>query len=103
MNCPNDSRLLAYLRGEATAEEGQHIHDCAACQLVMEGLDNHPDAQVPDVRSAAALPPVVSSGPCSIPVTDIGTTPQRVGKYELREALGSGGMAIVFSAAEDES
>jgi hypothetical protein len=121
MSCPDRTRLSAYLRGEATPGEIDHIEDCPACQDAVANLpDEFEEGLQGDLRQAAreppfsdeevrqAVTPVAGVGPDlghgaspdDAPPTRI-SDPQPVclGGYELIRPLGEpSGIGIVWLA-----
>src|SRR5262245_44862940 len=102
MTCPNDSRLLAFDRGEATPEEDRHIHDCPACQQKLPGLRDELEAIAAEARAAAVLPPVEPDVPSTVdPIPPLVGAGIRLGRYLLHDEIGHGGMGDVYEATQD--
>ena len=100
MNCPDENRWLAFLRGGASSREldelDRHLDECGACQellalcgrtsLVRAGTD---DAVETAETAAAPDPAELRRG-------------DSVGRYVVIDRVGAGAMGVVFAAYDPE-
>lgn len=93
--CPDENRLSAWALGFCSAEESQelsaHVEDCDACRGVFAALARTNELPV--------VGPLVSGGLLSAPPALPASRGDVIaGKYEVGEAIGAGGMGVVFRA-----
>jgi hypothetical protein len=111
-NCPGRDELTRFAVGDLAAADlarlAAHVEHCTACEAALRVLDGDTDALVTALRrppgTPSEVPPAVLTAARSAldsrPAPD--AHPRRVGKFELREELGSGSFGTVFRAFDTE-
>src|SRR5258706_731773 len=99
--CPNDETLGALVHRDLDHDElvrvTSHLDGCAACQEIV----------IAAVRGGVATPMTLAIGTPSLPpllAQRVAPSPigSRIGRYELRALLGTGGMGAVYDASHGE-
>jgi tRNA A-37 threonylcarbamoyl transferase component Bud32 len=113
--CPNPEELARFAVGDldaaAFARLAAHVERCPRCETGLQALEGSPDPLVSALRQQPHAPPeevpaalltAARSALHTLPTGDAGQTPRRVGKFELREELGTGSFGTVFRAIDTE-
>ena len=77
MTCPDHAQLLAFLRGERTADLNSHVESCPHCQTALANLGTLDDAAVRRAAQLPAVPPTTAE------------PPRMLGSYRLLRRLGA--------------
>src|SRR5436190_24300864 len=117
MSCPSREELERFAVGDldagALARLAGHVERCVACETALQALDADADPLVTALRQpvcagASDVPEHLLTAARSAlgtrPTGDwaSGELPRRLGKFELREELGSGSFGAVFRAFDTE-
>jgi hypothetical protein len=112
-DCPSREDLTRFavgdLDGTAFARVAGHVECCPGCESALRQLDGHTDPLVSALRQpVSATSPEVPSALLTAVRSALDPRPvqddprRRVGKFELREELGSGSFGTVFRALDTE-
>jgi tRNA A-37 threonylcarbamoyl transferase component Bud32 len=113
--CPSLDELKRFAIGDidglAFARIADHIEHCPNCEASLRGLEEHTDPLVTALRQPVrlecvavpdALLTAAQSALASVELANANSAPRQVGKFDLREELGSGSFGTVFRAFDME-
>jgi tRNA A-37 threonylcarbamoyl transferase component Bud32 len=112
MTCPRRDELTRFavgnLDGAELARVAAHVEHCPICDATLQALDADTDALVTALRGAPAEEPtavpeaVLTAARSALDARPVAERPRQLGKFELREELGSGSFGTVFLAFDTE-
>ncbi len=92
--CPDEHRILAFVRGEEIADLEAHIDACVACRALVSELARTSLIDVPATPTSARTEPASAPAEAALPR---GT---EVGRFVVERMLGAGGMGVVYVARD---
>src|SRR5262245_27906100 len=102
MACPSENTLVEYLEHRLPEGAGDgfqaHLRDCPSCQELLAQLEGEGATSGASPYAAGTMQTLSSAGPSSetLPVGS------KLGRFLVLGPLGSGGMAVVYSAYDPQ-
>jgi tRNA A-37 threonylcarbamoyl transferase component Bud32 len=111
MDCPSPAELTDFLAGKLprtrTAWVADHVRGCSRCEASLAALDQAPDPLLATLASTVAQGRASDTVPMHLielaraARTGV-ATPDKIGRFESLEAIGSGSYGTVFKARDSQ-